>query len=278
MVGGTVEEDEDGNTHIMNIEEQGGLGKVGGGGVGDQFVFHELAHQWWGHQIGWVSDEDEWISESWAEYSAGLIINAIDPKRFVTMRDEWRKRALEADAFGTISTAYRSNSVEHPGERTRLLYDKGPCVIHMLRTWMGWEKFTKYVGTVQSKYKGTNINTDTLAREASAVLGYDMFPFFDQWVRDEGIPKVHWTWSSAADTDGKQLVTIKVSQEDKENFKILMVPITFDFGKGEPVVVLKPILKAEAAIQVKVPSLPKAVRMDEDLTQLAVFISDNAKK
>lgn len=277
-VGGTVETDAAGNTRIMNIEEQGGLGKVGGGGVGDQFVFHELAHQWWGHQIGWASDEDAWISESFSEYSAGLIIDAIDPKRFATMRDQWRKHALEADPFGTISTAYRSSSVEHPWARTYLLYDKGPCVIHMLRTWMGWEKFTKYVSTVQSKYKGTNINTDTLAREASAVLGYDMFPFFDQWVRDQGIPKVRWSWSVAPDSDGKHLVSIKVSQEDKANPKILMVPITFDFGKGEPVVVLKPILKAEATIQVKVPSVPKAVRMDDGLTQLAIFISDNAKK
>jgi len=277
-VGGTVEVDEDGERRVLNIEEQGGLGKVGGGGVGDQFVFHELAHQWWAHQVGWLSSEDEWVSESWAEYSAGLIINAIDPKRFAGMRDQWKKRAIEADPFGTISTAYRSNSVEHPRERTRLLYNKGPYVIHMLRTWMGWDKFTKYVGTIQSKYKGTNINTDTLAREASTVMGYDMFPFFDQWVRNMGIPKVHWSWSAAPDADGKQLVSIKVSQEDKDNFKILMVPIYFDFGKGDPVVVLKPILKAEAVIQVKVPTVPKAVRMDDDQTQLAIFISETGKK
>src|SRR5262249_17879253 len=111
-------------------------------------------------------------------------------------------------------------------------------------------------------------------REAGTVMGYDMFPFFDQWVRDRGIPKVHWSWSAAADADGKQLVTIKFRQEDAENFKILMVPISFDFGKGEPVIVPRPVLKADAEIQVKVPTLPKAVRVDDDETQLAVFIAD----
>jgi aminopeptidase N len=272
--GGTIGIEPDGEERVINVEEQGGLGKVGGGGVGDQFVFHELAHQWWGHQVDGISAEDVWISESWAEYSAGLVIDAIDHKRFVLMRDLWKHFALEADPFGTISTAYRSSTIEHQNERTYLLYDKGPYVVHMLRTWMGWEKFSKYVNTIQTKYKGTNINTDTLAREASAVMGYDMFPFFDQWVRDKGIPRVHWSWSSAPDTDGKPIVTIKTTQEDQANFKILMVPITLDFGKGEPTVLLKPILKAEAEIKMKVPSIPKSVKLDADSTQLATFIAE----
>jgi Peptidase family M1 domain len=274
-VGGTMAVDQDGDQHVLNIEEQGGLGKVGGGGTGDQFVFHELAHQWWFHQVGPASDEDAWISESWAEYSAGLVIAAIDPKRFALMRDNrWKHYAVVADPYGTISTAYRSSNVEHPNEYYGLVYCKGPYVVHMLRTWMGWEKFTKFVSTIQTKYKGTNINTDTLAREASATMGYDMFPFFDQWVRDKGIPRVHWSWTSAPDTDGKPIVTIKTTQEDQANFKILMVPIALDFGKGEPTVVLKPILKPETEIKMKVPTVPKSVKIDPDSTQLATFIAD----
>jgi hypothetical protein len=274
----TVAVGRDGGASVLQIAAQGGLDKVGGGGVGDQFVFHELAHQWWGHQVGFLGDEDAWISESFAEYSAGLIVDAIDAKRFARMRDEWKKRALEGDPFGTIGTAYRSDTPDHPGTMQRLLYNKGPYVVHMLRTWMGWEKFSKYVGAIQSKYRGTGINTNTLAREATAAMGYDMFPFFDQWVLDQGIPRVRWSWSAAPDADGKTIVTIRTSQEDKANFKILMVPITFDFGTGDPVVVQKPILTAEAVIQVKVPSVPKAVRLDDDRTQLATFIAEAGGK
>jgi len=273
VAGGTIVQDEAG-VRVLNIEEQGGLGKVGGGGVGDQFVYHELAHQWWGHQVDGVGPEDIWISESWAEYSAGLIIDAIDPKRFRDMRVKWKKHAIDGDPFGTISAAYRSDSPEHPGTYWRMVYNKGPYVVHMLRTWMGWEKFSKYVSTIQSKYKGTDINTDTLAREASVLMGYDMFPFFDQWVRDKGIPKVRYSWSSAPEADGKHLVTIKVRQEDEANFKILMVPIQFIFGKGDPVVVTKPILKPSTELQVRVPVAPKDVRMDPDETQLATILPE----
>jgi aminopeptidase N len=139
---------------------------------------------------------------------------------------------------------------------------------------MGWEKFAKLVGNIQSKYKGRNINTDTLAREASSLMGYDMFPFFDQWIRGTGIPKVHYSWTAAPDADGKVLVTIKTRQEDKENFKVLLVPIAFDFGKEKPVVVSKPIVSAESEIKIKVPMTPKDVRLDEEASQLADFIPD----
>jgi hypothetical protein len=277
MVGGTALADQDGDVYAVNIEEQGGLGKTGGGGTGDQFVFHELAHQWWAHQVSWVGDEDQWMSEAFAEYSAGLMVDAIDHKRFELMRKAWKQHAIEGDPWGTLATANTSETPEHPGERIRLVYDKGPYVIHMLRTWMGWEKFTQYVTTIQTKYKEQSINNDTLAREAGKVMGYSMFPFFDQWVRDKGVPKVHYTWSVAPDPEGKQIVTVKLRQEDKDNPKILMLPIALDFGKKEPTIVQKPLLKSEGEIQLRVPEKPKGVSLDPAETQLAVFINDDKK-
>ena len=259
----------------LTLEKGAGLGTVGGGGQGDQVLFHELAHQYWFHQVTPLGREDAWVSESWAEYSSGLMTEAIDKKKFHTQLDQWRRYANEADSSGTIATAFRSDSERDPRAYEQFVYGKGPYVVHMLRTWMGWEKFTQYVTSIQSKYRGAAINTDTLAREASKVMGYDMFPFFDQWVRDKGIPKVHYSWSAASDSEGKQVITIKTHQEDEANAKILMVPIALDFGKGAPpTVVPKPILKAQAEIQLRVPSLPKSVVLDPEETQLAVFIPD----
>jgi aminopeptidase N len=240
----------------------------GGGGLNDQFIFHELAHQWWGNQVGWVSSEDTWISESWAEYAAGLLTEGIDPKKFEKMREEWKRDAFEADSEGTVATAY------HSTHRTALLYAKGPLVVHMLRTWMGWEKFTELTMNLQTKYKDQNINTDTIARETSKLLGYDMFPFFDQWIRDQGIPKVRYSWKTSKSNDGKFIVTIKVRQEDQENFKILMMPIALDFGKGEPVRVSKPMLKPVTEFKLKVPMKPKGVELDDQNSQLATILRE----
>jgi aminopeptidase N len=147
----------------------------------------------------------------------------------------------------------------------------------MLRTWMGWDKFCKLTITIQTKYRNGSINTDTLAREVTTIMGYDMFPFFDQWIRDQGVPKVHYTWSVAAADDGKFLVTLKARQEDLENFKFMMIPISLHFGKNQPVVVMKPFVKPEVEIQLKVPERPVDVRLDDEASQLAEFIRDGAK-
>src|SRR5213594_3168656 len=40
------------------------------------FLSHEFAHQWWAHQVGWASGDDEWLSESFAEYGSGIFVNA----------------------------------------------------------------------------------------------------------------------------------------------------------------------------------------------------------
>jgi hypothetical protein len=246
----------------------GALQGGGGGGRVDQHIFHELAHQWWGTNVGWVGNENDWISESMAEYASGLITAGIDPKKFRLQLDEWRQQATVGDAEGTIASAF------HSEKRYELVYAKGPYVVHMLRTWMGWEKFTKLTAAIQDRYKGRYINTDTIARETSAIMGYDMFPFFDQWIRDQGIPKLRYSWSAKESGDGKFIVSIRLRQEDPERFKILMVPISFDLGAGEPVVLLKPILKPDTEIQVKVPVRPRSVLLDEERTQLASFVQD----
>ncbi|HUD71240.1 MAG TPA: hypothetical protein VMQ62_04695 [Dongiaceae bacterium] len=53
-----------------------------------------------------------------------------------------------------------------------------------------------------------------------------------------------------------------------------MVPIALDFGKGEPTIVQKPILKARAEIQLRVPAAPKGVVLDPDADLLATFVAD----
>lgn len=42
---------------------------------------HEVAHQWFGHAVGWASYHDQWLSEGFAEFAAGLFLQqAVGPK------------------------------------------------------------------------------------------------------------------------------------------------------------------------------------------------------
>ena len=49
---------------------------------------HEVAHQWWGHAVGWASYHDQWLSEGFAEFSAGLFLQQ-------AMGGDWRKDYIE---------------------------------------------------------------------------------------------------------------------------------------------------------------------------------------
>jgi hypothetical protein len=35
---------------------------------------HEVAHQWWGHTVGWATYHDQWLSEGFADFSAALFV------------------------------------------------------------------------------------------------------------------------------------------------------------------------------------------------------------
>ena len=37
---------------------------------------HEVAHQWWGHTVGFNSYRDQWMSEGFADFSASLFLRA----------------------------------------------------------------------------------------------------------------------------------------------------------------------------------------------------------
>src|SRR5205085_2200606 len=68
---------------------------------------HEVAHQWWGHTVGFSSYRDQWMSEGFADFSASLVLmNAYgvskfrefwsDQREFLTQRDREGFRSIDA--------------------------------------------------------------------------------------------------------------------------------------------------------------------------------------
>ncbi|MGA8152282.1 MAG: carboxypeptidase regulatory-like domain-containing protein [Terriglobales bacterium] len=69
---------------------------------------HEVAHQWWGHAVGWASYHDQWLSEGFAEFSAGLFLQEAFGKNwrkdYIEFWDRLRQRILEKNDFGVAPT------------------------------------------------------------------------------------------------------------------------------------------------------------------------------
>jgi hypothetical protein len=42
---------------------------------------HEMAHQWWGHLVGWKTYHDPWLSEGTAEFASVMYLRQFQPRK-----------------------------------------------------------------------------------------------------------------------------------------------------------------------------------------------------
>jgi len=237
------------------------------------FFAHEIAHQWWGHQVSGATPDDQWIEEAFAEYAAGLFVKEFQgPKRFQRKLEEWRRDAKYSDKEAPIAAANTLRGPNAGRHRTNLIYQKGPYVLHMLRVQLDDNNYVKVMRTIQETYKNQSISTEMLLREVNKVTGSDFTTFFDQWFWDVGVPVFKYSWRSEKQPDGKFLITVHVSQEDKTRVKKVLMPIHIRFKDKEIPPQYRPVVQAEQDIKILSPADPKDVTLDDDRTLLAEFI------
>ncbi|MEM7482368.1 MAG: M1 family aminopeptidase [Acidobacteriota bacterium] len=113
-------------------------------GVNARFV-HEVAHTWWGHVIKMDSYEEQWLTESFADYSAALALQAMrgggkkGQREFDRELRQWKRLTQDISDTGSIYLANRLAGKDDKDFRDRvyLLYAKGPLVLHALRQELG---------------------------------------------------------------------------------------------------------------------------------------------
>ncbi len=236
------------------------------------FLAHEFAHQWWAHQIGWASGDDEWLSESFAEYAAGIFVKEFQgAARFQQQLSEWRERAKMSDAEAPIAAANTLRMIGGGRHRNYLLYNKGPYVVHMLRVQLGDEMYVKAMRSIMQRYGHQDISTEMLLSEINRVTGSDYTYFFDQWFWDVGIPTFRYSWRADRTPEGKYLVTVQVSQDDKDRLKRVLMPIHLHFKKTS-IPQYRPVVEASQEIKILVPEMPKDVTLDDERTLLAEIV------
>jgi hypothetical protein len=81
---------------------------------------HEVAHQWWGHTVGFSSYRDQWMSEGFTDMSASLYLSVIEknPKKFITFWNNERELLLER--------THRASGSSMPG---RSPWDTAPATL-----------------------------------------------------------------------------------------------------------------------------------------------------
>ncbi|MEO1085365.1 MAG: M1 family aminopeptidase [Acidobacteriota bacterium] len=101
---------------------------------------HEVAHAWFPHIAKVVRGEENWLSESLADYTSAICIeqkmsNKRKGKRlFDRQLQQWKNLSKEVGDASSVYLAHHIiNAQDGPRNRIALLYGRGPLVIHAIR-------------------------------------------------------------------------------------------------------------------------------------------------
>ena len=167
------------------------LNQIFSQGANHRFA-HEIAHEYWAHVVKMPSEEEQWLTESFAEYSAALFLKTFKGKStYDAMLGRWRGRASDATQAAPIPLA---NRVYHPDPtttfltRTGLLYDKGAYLLAALHKELGDQTFLTFLKSFQKSFRWKFGSTRHVAGLLQFVAKKDFGPFFEANFWGTGMP------------------------------------------------------------------------------------------
>ncbi len=213
---------------------------------------HEVAHQWWGHTVSDATYHDAWLSESFAEFSAGIYLQVTQkPDRVNRFWADARKRILEKNKFGQapndagpISMGFRLNTEKNFAYST-IVYEKGAFVLHMLQQIM-YDKnesdkpFIAMMHEFVEQYRNRNATTEDFQKVAEKYVtphtdlagNGKLDWFFSEWVYGTAIPKYTIDYTVTQDSSGKFQVKGSLTQSEVPDNFGMIVPIYLEFDTG----------------------------------------------
>ena len=220
---------------------------------------HEVAHQWFGHTIGWKSYRDQWMSEGFSHLSASIFIQYAfrDTPRFIKFWEDQRKLTTQGGpgtfgikpySVGPVTQGYRLNTPKTGGIAQRLIYPKGAYILHMIRMMMinpkarGLDKDKRFRAMMLDFIK-THYNKDISTEDFKRAVEKHMTPqmdlyrngkmdwFFDQWVYGTDVPKYEMEYQLTK-SNGQTILNAKITQSEVSDSFVTPVPVYVDYGKG----------------------------------------------
>ncbi|XP_011799690.1 PREDICTED: endoplasmic reticulum aminopeptidase 2 isoform X2 [Colobus angolensis palliatus] len=128
-------------------------------------IAHEMAHQWFGNLVTMEWWNDIWLNEGFANYMELIAVNATYPE--LQFDDHFLNVCFEVITKDSLNSSRPiSKPAETPTQIQEMFdevsYNKGACILNMLKDFLGEEKFQKGIIQYLKKFSYRNAKNDDL--------------------------------------------------------------------------------------------------------------------
>lgn len=200
-------------------------------------IAHEVAHQWWGNQVGWRSYRDQWISEAMATYSALIWAkNRLGEddalRRWAGPTAGWQDELLRKtekgrhiESLGPLVLGERLRSSISRRAYPAIVYKKGAIVLNMLSQFFQEEGFIGMLGEIVKASSGGVITTDDFVNLISRLGGTDLDWFKRRFIYGTGLPHVYYGYTIEELDDDRWAVVGQAHQRAPLEFRYSVVEV-----------------------------------------------------
>ncbi len=187
-------------------------------------IAHECAHQWFGDMVTCGSWQDIWLNEGFATYLEGLSQEFLFPANWYNWKLS-KKNNITSVSSGSVlcDDTLNINRIFS----SRLTYNKGAYLLHMLRWKLGdatfYQSLRNYLNDPALSFNYAK--TPNLISHLEAASGQSLTTFFSQWYYKQGYPTYQVSWHR----NGNDVV-VKLNQTTSHasvTFFEMPVPIRF---------------------------------------------------
>ncbi|MCQ2279826.1 MAG: T9SS type A sorting domain-containing protein [Bacteroidales bacterium] len=170
----------------------------------ESLFIHEFSHMWFGDLITCNRAEEMWINEGFARYNEALADEMLYPSD--NPATDGYKTNIRELHHGVLRSAHIDDNGYWPLDAMpqevtygTTTYDKGGCVVHTLRQYMGDSLFFSCIQQMLQEFAFQNISTEQLFDFWSQHSGMDLHDFKDAWVSQPGF--LHFAIDSIRPTE-----------------------------------------------------------------------------
>ncbi len=232
----------------------------------ESVIAHEMFHHWFGDLVTTESWSNITVNESFANYSEYLWFeHKYGKDRAAEHLLKTKKAYLSKNA---LQENYEKHLVRYNYNKKDdvfdvVSYNKGGMILHMLRNYLGDEKFFAGLHKYLEDYKFKSAEAQQLRLALEEVSGEDLMWFFSQWYYSNGHPRLKVTHHKNV-LAGKLIIT--VTQTDKE----FDFPLTIDIYTEKNKQSLKVFMDAkEKKFEFTYDKEPKLIKINADHVLLA---------